>query len=62
VVELEFGIVVYPPEADGESWRAVFTENGQRRFRQGATEQKLAEKLEKVKERLASDAPNLERT
>ena len=47
--------------ADGEPWRAVFTENGQRKFRQGASEAKLAEKLEKVKERLAADAVNAER-
>ena len=52
VIELGFGIVVYPPEADGEPWRAVFTENGQRRYRQGATEAKLAAKLENVTERL----------
>jgi integrase len=61
VIEMEFGILVYPPETDGEPWRAVFTENGQRKFRQGATEAKLAEKLEKVKERLAADAVNAER-
>jgi len=61
VVELEFGIVVYPPEADGEPWRAVFTENGQRRYRQGATEAKLAAKLEKVTERLRAGAANMER-
>jgi integrase len=61
VVELEFGILVYPPEADGEPWRATFTENGQRRFRQGATEAKLAAKLEKVKQRLRACAPNMER-
>jgi len=30
VIELEFGILVYPPEGEGEPWRAVFTENGQR--------------------------------
>jgi hypothetical protein len=47
---MEHGITVYPPEADGEPWRAVFVENGARRFRQGATEAKLAEKLEKVRE------------
>jgi len=29
VIELEFGILVYPPEGEGEPWRAVFTENGQ---------------------------------
>jgi integrase len=60
VVELEFGILVYPPQADGESWRAVFTENGQRRFLQGATEAKLAAKLGKVRERLAAGAANAE--
>ena len=48
-IELEFGILAYPPETGGEPWRAVFTENGQRRFRQGATEAKLAAKLEKVR-------------
>ena len=41
VIELDFGILVYPPEAEGEPWRAVFTENGQRKYRQGATEAKL---------------------
>ena len=61
VIELDFGILVYPPEAEGEPWRAVFTENGQRKYRQGATEVKLAEKLEKVRERLQADAANMER-
>jgi hypothetical protein len=61
VIELDFGILVYPPETHGEPWRAVFTENGQRRYRQGATEAKLAEKLEKVRERLQADAANMER-
>jgi integrase len=61
VIELESGILVYPPQADGETWRAVFTENGERRYRQGATEAKLAAKLEKVKERLSAGAANMER-
>jgi hypothetical protein len=61
VIELDFGILVYPTETDGEPWRAVFTENGQRKFRQGATEEKLAAKLENVKERLQADAANMER-
>ena len=60
VIELEFGILAYPPETGGEPWRAVFTENGQRRFRQGATEAKLAAKLEKVRERLRAEAANME--
>jgi hypothetical protein len=55
VIELGFWIVVYPPEGGGEPWQ-VFTENGQRKFRQGATEAKLADKPEKVKERLAAVA------
>ncbi len=42
-------------------WRAVFTENGRRRFRQGVTEADLAVKLEKVRERLAAGASNMER-
>jgi integrase len=61
VIELGLGILVYPPETDREPWRAVFTENGQRKFRQGATEAKLAAKLEKVKERLSAGALNIER-
>ena len=61
VIELGLGILVYPPETDGEPWRAVFTENGQRKFRQGATEAKLAAKLEKVRERLSAGALNMER-
>jgi hypothetical protein len=61
VIELDFGILVYPPETGGEPWRAVFTENGKRKYRQGATEAKLAAKLEKVTERLRADAVNMER-
>ncbi len=61
VIELDYGITVYPPKGDGEPWRAVFTENGERRNRQAATEGKLAAKLEKVRERLQAGAPNMER-
>jgi integrase len=61
VIEVGLGVLVYPPAAEGEPWRAVFTENGQRRYRQGATEAKLAAKLEKVTERLAAGAGNAER-
>jgi len=61
VVEVGLGILVYPPQAAGEPWRAVFTENGQRRFRQAATEAGLAAKLEKVRERLAAGAVGMER-
>ena len=61
VVEAECGILVYPPEEAGEPWRAVFTENGRRRFRQAQTEAELAAKLEKVTERLRAGAPDMER-
>jgi len=33
VVELGCGVMVYPPEVEGEPWRAVWVENGQRRYR-----------------------------
>ena len=57
VVEVEGGITVYPPQRDGDRWRAVFTENGRRRYREAGSEDKLA----KVTERLQADAPHLER-
>lgn len=62
VVEVGWGVLVYPPEADGGPWWATFTENGRRRFCQGATEAKLAAKLEKVTERLSAGAGNAERS
>jgi integrase len=61
VVELGYGILVYPPRRDGDPWRAVFTENGRRRYREAVSEDKLARKLDKVTERLAADAPGMER-
>jgi hypothetical protein len=61
VVEVGHGVVVYPPAEPGGLWRAVFTENGRRRYRQAVTEADLAVKLEKVTERLAAGAPNMER-
>lgn len=61
VIELGCGILVYPPGEAGEPWRATFVENGRRRYRQGASEEKLAAKLEQVTERLAAGAGNMER-
>jgi integrase len=61
VIELGCGILVYPPQRDGEPWRATFVEDGRRRYRQGATEGRLAAKLAKVTERLQADAPHMER-
>src|SRR5690242_13831324 len=59
VVEAGCGILVYPPEEAGEPWRATFTENGRRRFRQAMTEAELAAKLAKVTERLRAGAPDM---
>ena len=61
VVELECGVTVYPARVAGGRWRAVWYEDGQRRQCEAASEDRLAAKLEKVTERLAADAPNLER-
>ncbi len=61
VVELEWGITVYPAREEGGRWRAVWYENGQRRQCEAASEARLAERLEKVTERLAADAPGMER-
>ena len=61
VVELEYGITVYPAREEKGRWRAVWYENGQRQQCEAGTEQKLAAKLEKVTERLEADAPNMKR-
>ena len=61
VIELEYGITVYPAREEKGRWRAVWHENGQRQQCEAGTEQKLTAKLEKVTERLAADAPDMKR-
>jgi len=61
VIELDFGITVYPARFDGDRWRAVWHENGERQQCESVQEATLAVKLEKVTERLAADAPNMKR-
>ena len=61
VIELEYGITVYPAREERGRWRAVWHEDGKRQQCEAATEEKLAAKLEKVKERLEADAPNMKR-
>jgi hypothetical protein len=61
VIELEWGVTVYPARAVGDRWRAVWYENGQRRQCQAVSEDRLAARLDKVIERLATGALNLER-
>ena len=61
VIELEgAGITVYPPQEAGVRWRAVWTEDGRRRYCEAVTEEKLATKLAKVTERLEADSPGME--
>jgi integrase len=61
VIELENGITVYPPRFEGDRWRAVWYEVGQRQQCESVREDKLAARLEKVTERLRADAPNMRR-
>jgi integrase len=61
VVEVAGGVTVYPARGAGDRWRAVWYEGGRRRQCQSVTEAGLAAKLEKVTERLAADAPGMER-
>jgi hypothetical protein len=62
VIELEYGITVYPARAGQDRWRAVWYENGSRRQCEAVSGERLAARLEKVTERLGADAPNMERT
>lgn len=61
VIELEYGITVYPAREESGRWRAVWHEDGERQQCEASTEEKLAAKLEKVTERLQADAPNMKR-
>jgi len=61
VVELDCGVVVYPSRGEGDVWRAVWVEDGRRRYRAAVTEAGPAVKLEKVIERLSAAAVNMER-
>jgi hypothetical protein len=61
VVELGCGVTVYPARFPGDRWRAVWDEGGRRRQCESVSEDGLAGRLEPVIERLAADAPDLER-
>ena len=58
VIELECGITVYPSRCERARWRAVWYEDGQRQQCAAVSEDRLAAKLEKVRLRLESNAPN----
>ena len=61
VIELEYGITVYPAREEPGRWRAVWYEEGKRQQCEVASEEKLTARLEKVTERLQADAPNMKR-
>jgi hypothetical protein len=62
VIETPEGIMVYAARREGDRWRAVWYEDGERRQCQAASEDRMATSLEKVALRLAADAPNMLRT
>jgi len=61
VIELDLGITVYRPRDKGGRWRAVWHEDGVRQQCESVSEEKLAAKLDKVKQRLAMGASNMTR-
>jgi hypothetical protein len=50
---------VYPPRQNGGRWRAVWDEDGERQQCESVSEDKLAAKLEKARQRLAMGAANM---
>jgi hypothetical protein len=61
VIELEYGITVYPAREEHGRWRAVWYEDGERQQCEAASEEKLAPRLEKITERLQAGAPDMKR-
>ena len=52
---------MYPPRDKGGRWRASWHEDGERKQCESVSEEKLAAKLEKVRQRLATGAANMTR-
>jgi hypothetical protein len=48
VIELEYGITVYPAREGQDPWRAVRYENGKRRQCEAMSQERLAARLEKI--------------
>jgi integrase len=61
VIELDLGITLYPPRDKGGRWRAVWHEDGERQQCESVSQEKLAAKLVKVRQRLAAGASNMTR-
>jgi integrase len=52
---------VYPPRQEGGRWRAVWQEDGERQQCESVSQEKLAAKLKKVRQRLATGAASMTR-
>ena len=50
---------MYPPRDKGGRWRAVWHEDGERQQCESVSEEKLAAKLEEVRQRLFTGAANM---
>jgi site-specific recombinase XerD len=61
VIELDLGITVYPPRDKGGRWRATWHDDGERQQCESVSQEKLAAKLEKVRQRLVTGASNMTR-
>jgi integrase len=61
VIELDLGITVYPPRGTGGRWRAVWHEDGDRKQCESVSEEKLAARLQKIRQRIAMGASNTAR-
>ena len=61
VIELDLGIAVYPSRDKGGRWRAVWHEDGERQQCESVSEDKIAAKLEQVRQRLTTGAANMTR-
>jgi hypothetical protein len=59
VIELDQRITVYPPKDKGARWRAVWHQDGERQQCESVSEEKLAAKLEKVRQRLSTGSANM---
>src|SRR6185312_4803685 len=60
-IELDLGITVYPPRQDGGRRRAAWHEDGERQQCESVSEDKLAARLEKVRQRLSTGAASMTR-
>ena len=60
-IELGLGITVYPPRDEGGRRRAAWHEDGERQQCESVSEDKLAARLEKVRQRLSTGAASMTR-